>query len=305
LRDARGVLCLGIGGGGDIVGALATAELARAAGTPAVLGGVSWERVVIDPQPGPRRLAELEHAEPLNEAVALATADTRGPGGFTFAESHMAAFLGQPTVLVDPGPGPAAVGAALADAAQKLECDVAVLVDVGGDVLAHGDEPGLASPLCDAVMLAAAEPLLDAGVGVLGAVFGPGCDGELTPAEVMERIAEVAAVGGFLGAWGLTPEVLARLDGAAAVIPTEASAQALRCARGERGTVTIRWGRRKVELSPLGALTFYFDPRAALGSSARLAAAVRGAADLSEADARLHALGLHTELDLERQAVDG
>jgi hypothetical protein len=30
-----------------------------------------------------------------------------------------------------------------------------VLIDVGGDVLAQGHEPGLRSPLCDALMLAA------------------------------------------------------------------------------------------------------------------------------------------------------
>ena len=39
--------------------------------------------------------------------------------------------------------------------AMELGCDAIVLLDVGGDVLAHGDEPGLASPLCDAVVLAA------------------------------------------------------------------------------------------------------------------------------------------------------
>jgi len=38
-----------------------------------------------------------------------------------------------------------------------------VLLDVGGDVLAHGHEPGLGSPLCDAVLLAAAARLQAAG----------------------------------------------------------------------------------------------------------------------------------------------
>ena len=82
-----------------------------------------------------------------------------------------------------------------------------MFVDVGGDLLAHGDEPGLRSPLCDALMLAAAARLADAGVPVLTAVFGVGCDGELTPAEVFARIAEVAAAGGLCGARGLTEPV--------------------------------------------------------------------------------------------------
>ncbi|MBJ7330841.1 MAG: DUF1152 domain-containing protein, partial [Solirubrobacteraceae bacterium] len=43
LADAQGVLCLGIGGGGDCAGAYAVAEVARALGTPAVVGGLTWE----------------------------------------------------------------------------------------------------------------------------------------------------------------------------------------------------------------------------------------------------------------------
>ncbi len=143
-----------------------------------MLGGVTWERRVVDPLPGPRRLDEIENAEPLNDAVALARADTRGPGGFAFAESRMAEVRGEPTVLVDPSVGPGAVAAGIADAAGRLDCDLVAFVDVGGDALAHGDEPDLASPLCDAVMLAAAETLsADHGVAAVGAVFGPGCDG--------------------------------------------------------------------------------------------------------------------------------
>ena len=86
----------------------------------------------------------------------------------------------------------------------ELGCDLLVCVDVGGDVLARGGEPGLASPLCDAVMVAAA--LRIAGrVKPLLAVIGPGCDGELTAAEVLERVAELARAGAWLGAWGVTP----------------------------------------------------------------------------------------------------
>ena len=269
-----------------------------------MLGGVTWERRVVDPLPGPRRLDEIENAEPLNDAVALARADTRGPGGFAFAESRMAEVRGEPTVLVDPSVGPGALAAGIADAAGQLDCDLVAFVDVGGDALAHGDEPGLASPLCDAVMLAAAERLsANHGVGAFGAVFGPGCDGELTPAEVVDRVGEVAEAGGLLGAWGLTPEAIGELEAAVARVPTEASAQALRCARGERGQAPIRGGRTTVELTPLGALTFYLDPPAAIGSAARLARAVRGATDLDDAHDRLAALGVRTELELEREAT--
>jgi len=286
-----------------VVGALAVLLAAREAGLGGRVGGVTWERRVVDPIPGARRAAEIEDAGALVPGAVLAGPETAGPGGFRFAESHMARLLGEPVLLVDPNPGPRAVAAALDAAAERLGCDAVALVDVGGDVLAHGGEPGLASPLCDSILLAAA---LHMRTPAVGAVFGPGCDGELTQAEVLERVAEVAAAGGLLGAWGITPAALERLDAAVAAVPTEASAQALRCARGETGRAEIRGGRRSVELSPVGALTFLFDPAAAIASAARLAAAVAHAGSLDEAQEVLSARGVRTELDWEREmAVAG
>jgi hypothetical protein len=280
------------------VGALAVAEVARQAGLDARVGGVTWERRPIDPLPGPRRLDEIEGAEPLNDAVVLAHPDTRGPGGFRFAESHMARHLGEPVVLVDPHPGPRALAAAIDDAARRLGCDAVALVDVGGDVLGHGDEAGLASPLCDAVLLATAAFLE---LPSVGAVFGPACDGELTPDEVLARLAEVAEAGGLLGAQGIGQAELPGLEAAVAQVPTEASASALRCARGAYGRATIRGGRRTVPLSPLGAVTFFFDPRAAIASAARCAAAVVDAPSLLDADRILGERGVRTELGWERE----
>jgi hypothetical protein len=210
----------------------------------------------------------------------------------------MAEFLGEPTVLVDVNEGPATLARGLGEAAEALGCDLVVLVDVGGDALAHGDEPGLASPLADAILVAAARHL-DPSLRAVLAVFGAGCDGELTPAEVLDRVAEVAARGGWLGAYGLSPEVADALEAAIAVVPTEASAMAVRCARGARGGTTIRAGRRKVELSPVGGLTFLLDPHVAMQTAARLADAVTGAESLLDANAILHGLSVRSELDYE------
>jgi hypothetical protein len=281
---------VGIGGGGDVVGALAAAELLG----DAIVGGITWERRPVDPIPGPRRLDEIEHAERLNDAVALAGPDTSGPGGFVFCESHVARATGARVVLVDPTPGPRAVAAALDDAAAQLGCGRIVLLDVGGDVLAHGDERGLASPLADAVLLACARFLR---TPAAGAVFGAGCDGELTPDEVRARLDEV----GTTGEERFNAEQLDRLDGWAREVPTEASAMALRCARGERGEAPIRDGRRTVLLTELGGVVAWFDPLRAIATAARLAAAVQDARSLEEADAILEARGIRTELAYERE----
>src|SRR5262249_30164162 len=154
-------LVLGIGGGGDVVGALALARLCEQLGTEFVLGGVSWERYAIDPHPGPRPIAELRDVESLAPAVALAGPATSTPGGLRLSEARLAAHLGRPTVLVDINPGPDVAADSIVAAARALDCDLAIYVDVGGDVLAHGDERGLSSPLCDAVLLAAAARAAD------------------------------------------------------------------------------------------------------------------------------------------------
>jgi hypothetical protein len=291
---------VGIGGGGDVAGALAAGEACAALGTPAVVGGLTWERRPVDPLPGPRRLDEIEGVEVLHEAVALAGPRASGPGGFRFCEGAMAEFLGEPTVLVDPNPGPRAIAEGLEVAAARLGCDLIALLDVGGDVLAHGDEPGLASPLADATVLAAAPALRTPAIGI---VFGAGCDGELTPAEVRARLDEVAAAGGDLGDLPLPEAAIARVEASLELVVTEASAMALRCARGERGQTTIRRGRRTVELTEDGGRLACFDPLVALRSAARLAAAVAGADSLDEAQHALSVLGVRTELNYEMDAA--
>jgi hypothetical protein len=153
------------------------------------------------------------------------------------------------------------------------------------------------------VLLAAASRLASAGTPVLLGVFGVGCDAELTPDEVLSRLAEVAAAGGLAGARGLTEAVAERLERCIELVPTEASAQAVRAFRGGRGQVTIRGGARTLELSTIAALTFYLDVEVTYQVAGRLARAVAGATSLEEANRALGALGVYTELDLERDAA--
>jgi hypothetical protein len=309
-------LLIGMGGGGDVVGALGVSSLLDELGAEWTLGGVAWERSPIDPRPGPRSLEEIRGGRPCGSAAVLSEGGTTSLDGVEFSESKMATHLGKPTLILDITRGPAALATGLAEAAEELGCDAVVLLDVGGDVLAHGNEPGLASPLCDAIVLSAGLFLARGAArteaapegwdgDVLGAVYGPGCDGELTPEEVLERLTELQSAGALLGAWGLTPQACDLVDAAGAAVPTEASLMAVRCARGERGRVPIRGGRRSVELTPLGALTFLFDPVAAASSAIPLATAVSPAASLEEAHEALMGMGVRTELDLERARAAG
>jgi hypothetical protein len=291
-----------MGGGGDVVGALGVSDLLGRLGTDWVLGGIAWERSPIDPRPGPRSLDQIRGGTPCGSAGVLTEGGTTSLDDVEFSESKMAAHIGRPVLLLDVTRGPAALATGLSEAAAELECDAVVLLDVGGDALAHGGEPGLASPLCDAIVLAAGMIMARrSDLEPVAAIYGPGCDGELTADEVLERIGELQAADALLGAWGLTPEGCRLVEEAAEVVPTEASLMAVRCARGERGQVRIRSGRRTVELTPLGALTFFFDPLAAASSALPLATAVAPASSLEQAHGALVAMGIGTELGLERE----
>ena len=86
-------------------------------------------------------------------------------------------------------------------------------------------------------------------------------------------------------------------------MPTEASAIPLRCAKGAWGETKIRYDERTVKLTPLSTLTFYLTPSAVFESVARPARAVASSSSLEEANTALNALGIKTELDLERERV--
>jgi hypothetical protein len=117
---------------------------------------------------------------------------------------------------------------------------------------------------------------------------------------VLERVAALARAGAWTGTWSVTAELADAIEAAAAATHTEASLQVVRCARGETGVAEIRGGRRRVRLSPLGALAFCFDSAAA-APELPLATAVLGSATLEQAHDALNAGGVSTELDYERR----
>ncbi|HEX9879019.1 MAG TPA: DUF1152 domain-containing protein [Candidatus Binatia bacterium] len=294
-------LVIGVGGGGDVVGALASARFLEFCGLKFTLGGLSWERYVYDPVPGPRSFDEIEEIKPIHQRVGWANAGTRTHDGVYFAESRMAEFLGKDVLLVDINGGTRGVVDGLEAALQKIHADLLVGVDVGGDSLARGGEKGLRSPLADSVMLAAYAELEERGVRTLWGVFGYGSDGELTTDEIEEALSAVAKAGGFLGAWSLTPKVVAEMERVIKRVNTEASAIPVECALGAWGEKNIRYDERTVRLTPLAALTFFLSPTAVLNSVSRPGRAVARSASLEEANDALHSLGLKTELDLERE----
>ena len=293
-------LVIGVGGGGDVVGALATARFLELLKLEFILGGVSWERAEYDPVPGPRKLSEVRNVRVLHPYAWMANPESQTDTGAFFAESRMAAVIAEEVLLVDINGGVKGVVDGLESALSELKTDLLVGIDVGGDSLAEGHEPGLRSPLADSIMLAAWAELEQRGRRTIWGIFGYGSDGELTVDEIEGALARVAAAGGLLGAWSLTPKIAAELEQVVKTVPTEASAIPLQCFKGATGTRAIRGGSRTLKLTPLTALTFFMSPVKLYETLSRPAQAVRQSSSLEEANDALHAIDIRTELDFER-----
>lgn len=303
IRKSKRAILIGIGGGGDVVGTIPTARLFGMFNIECILGGLPWERSVYDPIPGPRTLDEIRNLSPLNGTVWFANKDTVTTTGVRFAETQIAEIYGIETLLVDITKGIEGVVEGLGKAMKAMDADLLVGIDVGGDSLAFGDEKGLASPLADSIMIASLAELEKEFSTVLG-VFGYGSDGELSAQELERSLSVVAKGGGLLGAWGITPEIVRELEMVISKVGTEASRIPIECAKGAIGETTIRGGTRKVILSPMSTLTFYFSPRVVYEEVSKPARVVSGSKSLDEANEALHSIGLFTELDLERKRYE-
>ncbi len=304
IKNSKKALLIGIGGGGDIVGTIPTADLLGMFGVECVFGGLPWERSVFDPVPGPRKFEETKNVRKLNDVVWIANKDSVTSTGVKFAESGFSEVHGQQTLLIGINSGPQAIAEGILDAARKLGADLVIGVDVGGDVIAQGHEPGLMSPLADSVMTAAFARLEKEIVSVIG-LFGFGSDGELTHKELENSMRLILREGGVLGSWGITPDALKKLEDVIAVVPTEASRLPALYAKGEFHETTIRGGTRNVSLSMASTVTFYFTPRILYEKFSKLAKCVSNCKSLEEANDALHSLGIYTELDLERDKLRG
>src|SRR5688572_24642705 len=142
------------GGGGD---AITSAALSRALNLtePLVILTYAWDRLIIDPLPGPRSAADFTGFRKLAPDVLeiLPTTQPIPPAGSTLP--RLAAELPARLLLLDPTNAAVGMARQIAGAAEHFEATNIALVDVGGDALTIGKDEGLRSPLADLLAVAA------------------------------------------------------------------------------------------------------------------------------------------------------
>ena len=298
--EGRKVLVVGIGGGGDVAAAYCVARWVEKVGGEPFLGSIIWERLVRDPLPGPISPEELKGTEKLGEDLWLADGDevaTRAGKEVVPQATELAKATSRKVFLFDLIKGEIGVRRGLEEAIKLTGADLVIAVDAGGDVLAEPEDEEVWSPLADAICLAAVKELK---VESWLAIYGPGCDGELPPEKVLARIASVWKRGGNKGGFVLSGDDAEACLKVINSMHTEASKMGVLAALGNYGEHKIRRGSRKLFLSPITATTFFLDAQKVYSA---LAEAVKGTKSLEEANERLKALGVYTELELERDVV--
>jgi hypothetical protein len=254
----------------------------------AVILTYSWDRLLIDPLPGPRRPADFTGLERLTPAVwtVPAQACPIAPAGSTLP--RLAAELPHTFALLDPHQGAEGLTHQLEELVSHLELESIDLLDVGGDILARGDEPTLKSPLADALTLAACCQV-NAPVRLL--VAGPGLDGELPPKDLSDVLGPVVRT--------LTASDAEVISAVLEWHPSEATALLAATARGVRGTCEIRDAGLPVPLTDNSPTVHEVDLDDAVSHN-QLARAIMATAHLDEAEAHSREICGYSEIDYER-----
>ncbi|MFE5768560.1 DUF1152 domain-containing protein [Streptomyces sp. NPDC056485] len=239
-------LYVAAGGGGDPVGTLIAARTlaAGAAGTagpagsagsaspahaadPPLIATYAWERPEVDPTSSPLGEPDFDGLVHERGGFAAFTPATRArpPAGSTMP--GLARDLPARLLLLDPARGLSSLARQIVSMAEAAGAGRIRIVDIGGDILTHGDEPGLCSPFGDALTLAACRLT---GIPTTVHIAGPGLDGEIGERILLERLA---------ASLPLVPDRDAASAAARALLwhPSEASALWAAAVHGARGTV--------------------------------------------------------------------
>ncbi|MFJ6816060.1 DUF1152 domain-containing protein [Streptomyces avermitilis] len=281
-------LIVAAGGGGDAVAAATVDAALYGDGDRAVILTYAWDRLPIDPVPGPRGPDQFTGLEAITPAVRAVPAGARpiAPAGSTLP--RLAAQLPHTFALIDPHHGAEGITRQLEELVSHFAPESIDLLDVGGDILARGDEPTLRSPLADALTLAACCQV-NAPVRLL--VAGPGLDGELPLDDLRGLLGPLVRT--------LTAKDVEPIGSVLEWHPSDAAGMLAATARGVRGACEVRDAGPPVPLTDEGPTLHEVDVDEAVGRN-RLARAIMETESLDEVEAHSREIRGCSEIDHER-----
>ncbi|MGW3497984.1 DUF1152 domain-containing protein [Streptomyces sp. NPDC001020] len=281
-------LIVAAGGGGDAVASAMLHAALYGDEDQAVILTYAWDRLLVDPLPGPRGAADFTGLGQIIPAVRAVPADARpiAPAGSTLP--RLAAELPHTFALIDPYQGAEGITRQLEALVDHLEPASIDLLDVGGDILARGDEPTLKSPLADALTLAACCQV-NAPIRLL--VAGPGLDGELPPDNLRGMLGPVVHT--------FTANNVQPISSVLEWHPSEATGMLAATARGVRGTCEIRDSGVPVPLTDESPRVHEVDLDDAVSRN-QLARAIMPTESLDQVEQYSREVCGYSEIDYER-----
>jgi hypothetical protein len=285
-------LYVAAGGGGDALAAAILHSVIAGGEEPAVIATLAWDRLIIDPLPGPRSIDSFEELEIHGPRTWRVTARTRAIPPAGSALPRLAGEISATLLILDPELGARGLAEQLADAVAIYRPEQVDIVDVGGDVVALGDERGVRSPLADCLILASCA---ERPVPVTVVVVGPGIDGELAQDYVLGRI---APTGHYLRR--LEASDFAPFSGTFRWHPSEATALWAAASAGARGVVEVRDGSVHLTMTERSA-DVYQSAHADIFETGRLAKHLAGTTSIAAAEDVAREVCGFSEIDRERR----
>lgn len=238
---AVGTLVIAAGGGGDaITGSVLAGPLGLA--EPPVVMTYSWDRLMIDPLPGPRSANDFIGLRQLAPNILEILPSTKPISPADSSLPRLAADLPARILLLDPAGGAVRMAIQISAAAAYFHAQTIALIDVGGDALTDGADSGLRSPLADQLALAAC---VRTGLPCQLVIAAPGIDGELSRTTIITRLDRLSAD----QLPNLTTTDLAPIRPVFNWHPSEASGLLTAAAAGRRGHVEVRDAGDHIELT--------------------------------------------------------
>jgi hypothetical protein len=289
-------LFVAAGGGGDVLAASMLQRKLYGGGRLPYVVTYSWDRLITDPEPGPRGVSSFANLEAFGEHNFLVTARSHARRGRSLLP-RLAEELSVQYYLLDPYRGATGMRLQLAELVRLLHIERVSLVDSGGDILAAGDEEALRSPLADSLALAAAAAI-GAPVDVL--VTGSGLDGELSSSYVRGVVEKLGGDVGWLRLGAADVEWFRPL---LSWHPSEVNGLLIAAARGFEGTVEIRDAALEVRVDASSALVHRCRHGAAIEHNL-LAKSLLTSTSLADAeDVMMRSRG-YSEVDYQRTNVE-
>lgn len=293
--NKKKALFVAAGGGGD---ALMSVILAEQLGVQeAYFSTLVWERLIFDPEPGPRSAIDFEGMKKLGNYNCLINKGSYLKSGAHSFLPGLSNALNKDFFLLDLTWGAPGVKKQLEELVDLIRPTMIYIVDAGGDILAKGNEPGLKSPLADSIVLAGAHKLKPKTSLIISALS---LDGELKKEYLLALLNKLSTDNAASFKGRLNSGIAARYLPIFRWLPSEVTGLACLSAMGYKGLAEIRGQGYTVELDEESAAICMIEPEAAFKFNT-LAQVIENENSLKEADRIIKKLTGRSELEYEQK----